>query len=234
MAEEKDYLGEKLRLAERAREDAYFRQLDQALIAQMRQQEPAAAEDAAPWQGMFTPILVPVDFSEYSARALHYTAGIAARFGSSIIVVHVIPRETTTYAVQRRLGSSVIPFLGPLAAKSPPDMPPDVIEELVIDLREQAYTALQAFLPAQLVQYPVELRVVGGHPFERILEVAVREQVALIVLGTHGRTGLEHAIMGSVAERVVRLAPCPVLTVKIATAAEKSWLQGVYDKFITA
>jgi nucleotide-binding universal stress UspA family protein len=83
-----------------------------------------------------------------------------------------------------------------------------------------------------LAQYPVELRVVAGHPFERILEVAVREQVALIVLGTHGRTGLAHAIMGSVAERVVRLAPCPVLTVKGATVAEKSWLQEVYDKFI--
>ena len=233
MAEDKDYFGEKLRLVERAREDAYFRQLDQALIAQLRQQGPAAAEDAAPWQGMFTSILVPVDFSEHSARALHYTTGIAARFGSSIIVVHVIPRETTTHAVQRRLGYSAIPFIGPLIAKSTPDVPSDVAEEVVTDLREQAYTALQAFVPAQLAQYPVELRVVVGHPFERILEVAVREHVALIVLGTHGRTGLAHAIMGSVAERVVRLAPCPVLTVKTATAAEQSWLQGVYDKFIT-
>jgi nucleotide-binding universal stress UspA family protein len=65
------------------------------------------------------------------------------------------------------------------------------------------------------------LRVWAGHPFERILETAVREQVALIVLGTHGRTGLAHAIMGSVAERVVRLAPCPVLTVKTSTVEDK-------------
>lgn len=233
MAEEKDYLGEKLRLAERAREDAYFRQLDQALITQMRQQEPAAAEATIPWLGMFTPILVPVDFSEYSASALRYTAAIAARFASSIMVLHVVPRETTTHAMQQRLGHSAIPFLGPFAATSAPDIPLDVAEEVVIDLREQAYTALQAFLPAQLAQYPVELRVVVGHPFERILEVAVHEHVALIVLGTHGRTGLAHAIMGSVAERVVRLAPCPVLTVKAATASEKSWLQDLYDKFIT-
>src|SRR5437764_3095642 len=169
MAEEKDYLGEKLRLAERAREDAYFRQLDRALITQMRQQEPAAAENAAPWQGMFASILVPVDFSEYAASALHYTAGIAARFGSSIIVVHVISRETTTYAAQQRLGHSAMPFLGALASKSTPDMPPEVAEEVVIDLREQAYTALQAFLPAQFAQYPVELRVVAGHAFERLL-----------------------------------------------------------------
>src|SRR5574341_1966721 len=172
MTEEKDYLGEKLRLAERAREDAYFRQLDQALIAQMRQQEQAEAEDVIPWQGMFTPILVPVDFSAYSASALRYTAGIAARFGSSIIVIHVIPRDE------------------PVAATSAADMPPDVAEEVVSELREHAYTALQAFLPAQFAKYPVELRVVVGHPFERILETAVREHVALIVLGTHGRTGL--------------------------------------------
>jgi len=233
MAEEKDYLGEKLRLAERAREDAYFRQLDQALIAQMRQQAPAEAQDPIPWSGMFTPILVPVDFSAYSTSALRYAAGMAARFASSIVVLHVIPRETTTHAMQRRLGHSAMPFLEPAAAQNTPDIPFDVAEEVVVDLREQAYTALQAFLPVQLVQYPVELRVVVGHPFERILEVAVRENVALIVLGTHGRTGLAHAIMGSVAERVVRLAPCPVLTVKAATTSEKSWLESLYEKFIT-
>jgi nucleotide-binding universal stress UspA family protein len=104
---------------------------------------------------------------------------------------------------------------------------------VVSDLREQAYTALQACVPAQLARHPVELRVLIGHPFERILETAVRDQVALIVLGTHGRTGLAHAIMGSVAERVVRLAPCPVLTVKTATAEHTGWLQSVYDRFIT-
>jgi len=60
--------------------------------------------------------------------------------------------------------------------------------------------------------------VLVGQPFERNLETAVQEHVALIVLGTHGRTGLAHLRMGSVAERVVRLAPCPVLIVKISSA----------------
>jgi nucleotide-binding universal stress UspA family protein len=95
---------------------------------------------------------------------------------------------------------------------------PRIAEEVVIDLREQAYTALQAFLPAQIAHHTVELRVLVGQPFERILETAVHEKVALIVLGTHGRTGLTHLVMGSVAERVVRLAPCPVLTVKTSPA----------------
>lgn len=221
MAEDKDYLGEKLRLAERAREDAYFRALDQALIAQMRQKDREETAATAPSPGMFTSILVPVDFSAYSADALRYAVGIAERFASSIIVLHVIPHEITTYAVYQRLGHRALPFLGFASPTSAPEVPPDVAEEVVGDLRERVYTALQEFLPAPIAHYPVELRVLAGHPFERILETAVGDKVALIVLGTHGRTGLAHAIMGSVAERVVRLAPCPVLTVK-ATSAEET------------
>ena len=222
MAEDKDYLGEKLRLAERAQEDAYFRRLDQALIAQMRQKDRQEAAATAPPPGMFTSILVPVDFSAYSADALRYAVGIAERFASSIIVLHVMPRETTTQAVFQRLGYRDLPLLGSLGQATAPAVPPEVEEEVVGDLRERVYTALQEFLPAPIAHYPVELRVLAGHPFERILETAVREKVALIVLGTHGRTGLAHAFMGSVAERVVRLAPCPVLTVKASSPEETS------------
>jgi len=232
MAEDRDYLGEKLRLAERAREDAYFRTLDQALIEQMREKGRAEAESAAQVQQLFTSILVPVDFSAYSAVALRYAAGIAERFAASVIVLHVIARETTAHAVQRRSGTPGTTLPDPSLATSAPALPSD-LEEVIDALREQAYTALQACVPAQLARHPVELRVVVGHPFERILETAVREQVALIVLGTHGRTGLAHVLMGSVAERVVRLAPCPVLTVKTATAEEQGWLQRIYDTFIT-
>jgi nucleotide-binding universal stress UspA family protein len=221
MAEDKDYFGEKLRLAERAREEVYFRKLDQTLIEQMRQKDRAATVAAAPASEMFTSLLVPVDFSTYAAEALRYAAGIAARFASSMVVLHVIPRETTTHAMYQRLGYRGLPFLGPASPESAPEVPPEVAEDVVVDLREQAYTALHAFLPTQMADTPVELRVLVGHPFERILETAVREQVALIVLGTHGRTGLAHTLMGSVAERVVRLAPCPVLTVKTAATGEQ-------------
>jgi nucleotide-binding universal stress UspA family protein len=233
MAEDKDYLGEKLRLAERAREDAYFRQLDHALIEQMRQQAHAEAEATAPVQGLFTSILVPVDFSAYSAVALRYAADIADRCTASVTVLHVIASETRTHTVQQRSSPQPRAMPDPLLAVYAPALPSEVEEEVISDLREQAYTALQACVPAQLARHPVELRVLIGPPFERILETAVRDQVALIVLGTHGRTGLAHAIMGSVAERVVRLAPCPVLTVKTASAEHTGWLQSVYDRFIT-
>ncbi len=232
MTQEKDYLGEKLRLAERAREDMYFRQLDQALIAQMRQQERAETEGAPQAEPLFTSILVPVDFSAYSTAALHYAASIAVRLGSSLIVLHVMAHDVTTHAVHHRLGQSKTSLLGDWVHAEPHEMSPEA-EEVVTDLREQAYTALQAFLPPQLARHAVELRVVTGAPFERILETAVHARVALIVLGTHGRTGLTHAIMGSVAERVVRLAPCPVLTVKTSTPAEKGWLQDIYARFMS-
>jgi universal stress protein A len=64
--------------------------------------------------------------------------------------------------------------------------------------------------------------VVVGVPYETILETAEAEKVDLIVMATHGRTGLSHLVLGSVAERIVRLAPCPVLTVR-ATALQASW-----------
>src|SRR5712691_8958998 len=160
MAEDKDYFGEKLRLAERAREDAYFRQLDQALIEQMRQKDREATAAATPAPEMFTSILVPVDFSTYSADALRYAVGIADRFASSIIVLHVIPHETTTHVLSQRLGYRDLPFifLDPVHPQRAPVVPPEVAENVIIDLREQAYTALQAFLPAQMARHAVELR----------------------------------------------------------------------------
>ena len=74
--------------------------------------------------------------------------------------------------------------------------------------------------------------MVIGNPFERIIETAVRDQVAFIVMGTHGRTGLSRLAAGSVAERVVRLAPCPVLTVKAETPEAHSWLTELYKTFL--
>ena len=231
MAEEKDYLGEKLRLVERAREDTYFRRLDQALIAKMRQEaakEAAEAEEAARLERVFTPILIPVDFSPYATHALLTAADIAERFGSSLIVLHVIARDMGLHAIQQHLGQRGEPVTTPEA----PEVPNEEIETILVDQREQGYQKLQAFLPPRLAKYPVELRVVVGSPFERIIETAVHDQIALIVMGTHGRTGLSRLAAGSVAERVVRLAPCPVLTVKTTTPETRSWLTELYETFL--
>ena len=230
MALDKDYLGEKLRLLERAREDAYFRQLDHELIEQMRQQAAAQARSEAEVEQpphVFSPILVPIDFSPYAMCALERAADVARRFDARVIAVHVIALEVGVQALASRFEASVVDESDEAAEMSEDDM------KTVLDRqREQGYQALQAFMPPPLSDCPLELRVLFGRPFERLIETAVKEKVGLIVMGTHGRTGLAHIALGSIAERVVRLAPCPVLTVKAPTPQSESWLKEFYATFL--
>lgn len=162
----------------------------------------------------FDTILVPVDFSSYATEALLYAATLARRFTSQLIVLHVIAKEFETVSVHQSAGRRGLPphVMGPLTEAL--DVPDETTEAIAIDFHQQAMTALQHFLPVELRGLRVERRVAIGHPFEQIVDIAKDESVDLIVMGTHGRTGLTHLMLGSVAERVVRLAPCPVLTVK--------------------
>ena len=87
--------------------------------------------------------------------------------------------------------------------------------DLLSDLERQASAELDRMLPeAQQATIEVTRSVVVGSPFRKIIETAEAEHVDLIVMATHGRTGLSHLLIGSVAERVVRTAPCPVLTIR--------------------
>jgi nucleotide-binding universal stress UspA family protein len=170
----------------------------------------------------FTKILVPVDFSACSLAAMHYAASIGERFFSELFLLHVIAREVETYTIHQQVGHSRVPLIGPFAETL--DIPATVEETVSVDLHERAKAALQAFLPEQYSGMPCTLHIAVGKPFEQIVDFATIHHVDLIVMGTHGRTGLVHTLMGSVAERVVRLAPCPVLTVKEvpeSTASEK-------------
>lgn len=137
-------------------------------------------------------ILAPTDFSEYSKQAIAYAREWAQRFGAKLVLLHVV--ELPAYRLEglplSRLGAS---FLD--------------------DLVRQAADALAQILP-QETEVEVMRRVVVGVPYRKIVEVAAAEKVDLIVMATRGRTGLSHLIMGSVAERVVRTAPCPVLTMR--------------------
>jgi nucleotide-binding universal stress UspA family protein len=86
------------------------------------------------------------------------------------------------------------------------------------DLEAEITSAMQAYLE-QITAAGLngEMAVVHGVPFQEIIETARAQQIDLIVMGTHGRTGLQHVLLGSVAEKVVRLAPCPVLVVRQPT-----------------
>src|SRR5215471_9845679 len=172
MVDNKDSFSETLQSVERAREEGSFRKLDQALIAKMRQSAITQAEEAARLAAVFASILVPVDFSPYSAAALRYAAAIAGCCGSSVLVVHVLSRESGAQEAQRRLQERGLLLPGGARAAGTPEVSEAVMADIVATQREHMYTELVQVLPPQLVSCPVELRVLVGPPCERILETA--------------------------------------------------------------
>jgi universal stress protein A len=140
-------------------------------------------------------ILVPLDFSDTSTRALAQAKTIAERFNSTLELLHVVPNP-------------FIPDASPFYASS---LPTDFLDEL----RKDAQRRLDGSLTlAEREQFKARRVVLVGDPLSEIVEHATREKVDLVVMGTHGRKGMAHLFLGSVAERVVRTAPCPVLTVR--------------------
>ena len=146
----------------------------------------------------FATIAVPYDFSEHSSAALECAAGLARKFGSEIHLVHVIQPPAMAFA-----------------AYGAPGIPPaDTVD--MMQLREIATSALDDVARSLEGRCAgVQTHVVEGAGIaEAIREVAEKLSADLIAMGTHGRTGLAHAFLGSVAERTIRRAPCPVLTVQ--------------------
>jgi universal stress protein A len=138
-------------------------------------------------------ILVPFDFSEYSEKALTWALALAESWRSHVLLLHVVPRPSYPPLL---MGSyfNVVEFEASLQA----------------DAEARAKERV-AHTGNKTVQ--IDAQVVIGEPFSDICLMAEQEKVDLIVMGSHGRTGLSHVLLGSVAERVVRHAPCPVLVV---------------------
>jgi universal stress protein A len=140
-------------------------------------------------------ILVPTDFSDTSDQALRYGKALAQAFGASLHVLHVVQEPFAQPWAVEAYGFSL--------ATLQEEWMKEANQRLEAALTPEERTALKATLTAQL-----------GHPFLEILRYAKAQDVDLIVMGTHGRGPLGHVVMGSVAERIVRKAPCPVLTVR--------------------
>lgn len=136
-------------------------------------------------------ILVPTDFSEHSARAVRYGVELAAKFGAELHLLHCVEQTPVLYG---EAGAWISP-------------------EAIVEIQAAADQQLQE-LPVDAEGVTVIRNCVDGHPFVEIIRYAKTEETDLIVMGTHGRGAIAHLLLGSVAEKVVRKAPCPVLTVR--------------------
>jgi nucleotide-binding universal stress UspA family protein len=138
-------------------------------------------------------IVVPTDFSDCSDRALTYGRELAKAFGASLHLLHVVHD----------------PYSQPWAAEAFPTPLGDLLEQW----QGQARARLANLVP-EPDRETTRLAVVVGSPFFEIVRYAKEQQIDLIVIGTHGRTGLARVLLGSVAQRVIGTAPCPVLAVR--------------------
>lgn len=141
-----------------------------------------------------TRILVPTDFSESADQAFMYALALADGVGAAVRLVHVFedPDDVGLYS------NMYVP------------MPVELREQILTDLRRQLSERVATMAGSK----KVAAEVVIGAPARTIVEDATAHQCDLIVMGTHGRHGMAHMLLGSVAERVIRTAACPVLVVR--------------------
>lgn len=141
-------------------------------------------------------ILWPTDFSDASREAAKHAFLLADRFGAELHALHVV----------EELGPSLFESVRRMAS-----YPEDFMERV----REEADRELAAALPSNQAGGKTVVRAIrDGAPAIQILDYAREADIDLIVIGTHGRTGLSHFLIGSVAERVIRHAECPVLSIR--------------------
>jgi len=140
-------------------------------------------------------VLVPIDFSATADRALAYAIALAQQLQARLTLLHVLDMTPVTMD----------------------EMTPGVVATYLDDLETDAQHLLQASRErVQGAGLQGESLLVQGTPTQTIVDTAGEQGVDLIIMGTHGRTGLAHVFLGSVAEHVVRQGPCPVLVVRRA------------------
>jgi nucleotide-binding universal stress UspA family protein len=143
-------------------------------------------------------ILYPTDFSEASLEALKYAVSFARSCQAKLILMHVVNEKIFSEGLS-------------LARISAP-------ESLGQELAAEASRQLRMIIPADQRQgLDIEMVILNGNPSVEVIRYAKDNQIDMIVIGTAGRSGVEHMMFGSTAEKVVRAAPCPVLSVKPST-----------------
>ena len=142
-------------------------------------------------------ILYPTDFSDSSLEALPYALSFARDYKAKLVLMHVV--NEAIFSEGLSLARAIAP------------------EALGQEMADEADRRLKMLIPAdQRAGLDVEMVILHGMPFLEVIRYAKANDIDLIVIGTHGRSGVDHIIFGSTAEKVVRKAPCPVLSVKPA------------------
>jgi len=144
---------------------------------------------------LFDKILTAVDFSENSDCAFEYALTLATKFDAELTIMHVVNEPVD-------LRGFYVPHIS--------------FEQLEKEIEDGAAKMMKEFCSGRLASFSnYQTSIVTGVPYEEIIRKADEVGASLIVLGTHGRTGLDHLIFGSTAERVVRSANCPVMTIRL-------------------
>ncbi len=152
------------------------------------------AHHAPPHAPVYKRILVPIDFSDSSKKALLSSITLAKTFQAELILLYVV--ESAVYPADFGFGQVAVP----------------AIER---EMTERGEAELAKLVKQQIAgAVPARTIVCSGKPFLEIIKTTEEEKVDLIVIATHGHTGVEHILFGSNAEKVVRKAPCDVLVVR--------------------
>ncbi|MEK7483029.1 MAG: universal stress protein [Planctomycetota bacterium] len=155
-------------------------------------------------------ILVPTDFSEGSRIAFEYAFSLAKKIGAGIDLVHICEHSPYIYAETQ-------------LAK-----PGDAPQSLQSYLEKETNLHMKNFMKHLPQENTVTVKdyVVYGNPYEEIVKMAIEKHFDLVVMGTHGRTGVAHLLLGSVAEKVVRYSESPVLTVRVPSQDPRDHYKG--------
>lgn len=139
-------------------------------------------------------VLVPIDFSDYSKSSLRYAVNFAKQFKAEIYLIYVV--EPVIYPPDFSMGQIAIPSVSA-----------EWDERAKVELENLAKTEIPEGIKVKTI-------LKNGKPFLEIIDTASEENIDLIIIATHGHSGVEHILFGSTAEKVVRKAPCPVLTLR--------------------